>query len=47
MIGLVLWDEFFVNRHWTVSSAVAIAFLVFLVGPIAIYQHYSAKQQEA
>jgi hypothetical protein len=27
-----------------VASAVAIAFLIFLVGPIAIYQHYSAKQ---
>jgi putrescine transport system permease protein len=47
MIGRVLWDEFFMNRDWPVASAVAIAFLVFLVGPIAIYQHYSAKQQEA
>ena len=47
MIGRVLWDEFFSNRDWPVASAVAIAFLVFLVGPIALYQHYSAKQQEA
>ena len=46
MIGRVLWDEFFGNRDWPVASAVAIAFLVFLVGPIAIYQHYSAKQLE-
>lgn len=47
MIGRVLWDEFFGNRDWPVASAVAIAFLVFLVGPIALYQHYSAKQLEA
>ncbi|HEY2684791.1 MAG TPA: ABC transporter permease subunit [Steroidobacteraceae bacterium] len=47
MIGRVLWDEFFGNRDWPVASAVAIAFLVFLVGPIAIYQHYSAKQLNA
>jgi putrescine transport system permease protein len=44
MIGRVLWDEFFGNRDWPVASAVAIAFLVLLVGPIAIYQHYSTKQ---
>jgi putrescine transport system permease protein len=44
MIGRVLWDEFFGNRDWPVASAVAIAFLVLLVGPIAIYQHYSTKR---
>jgi putrescine transport system permease protein len=44
MIGRVLWDEFFGNRDWPVASAVAIAFLVLLVGPIAVYQHYSTKQ---
>ena len=47
MIGRVLWDEFFGNRDWPVASAVAIAFLVLLVGPIAIYQHYSTKQMES
>lgn len=47
MIGRVLWDEFFGNRDWPVASAVAIAFLVLLVGPIALYQHYNAKQLEA
>jgi putrescine transport system permease protein len=47
MIGRVLWDEFFGNRDWPVASAVAVAFLVLLVGPIAIYQHYSSKQLEA
>src|ERR1700728_352040 len=47
MIGRVLWDEFFGNRDWPVASAVAVAFLLFLVGPIALYQHYSTKQLEA
>ncbi len=47
MIGRVLWDEFFGNRDWPVASAVAIAFLVLLVGPIALYQHYSTQQIES
>src|SRR6266403_327476 len=47
MIGRVLWDEFFGNRDWPVASAVAIAFLVLLVGPIALYQHYNTKQFES
>jgi len=47
MIGRVLWDEFFGNHDWPVASAVAIAFLVLLVGPIAIYQYYSTRQLEA
>jgi putrescine transport system permease protein len=47
MIGRVLWDEFFGNRDWPVASAVAVAFLILLVGPIALYQHYSTKQMEA
>jgi len=33
----VLWDEFFGNHDWPVASAVRIAFLLLLVGPIAIY----------
>ena len=47
MIGRVLWDEFFGNRDWPVASAVAIVFLVLLVGPIALYQHYSTKHMES
>jgi putrescine transport system permease protein len=46
MIGRVLWDEFFGNHDWPVAAAVAIAFLVLLVGPIAIYQHVSGRQLE-
>ena len=47
MIGRVLWDEFFGNHDWPVASAVAIAFLVLLVGPMALYQYYSARELEA
>jgi putrescine transport system permease protein len=47
MIGRVLWDEFFGNHDWPVAAAVAIAFLVLLAGPIAIYQYYSVRQLEA
>jgi putrescine transport system permease protein len=47
MIGRVLWDEFFGNHDWPVASAVAIAFLLLLVGPIAVYQYYNVRQLEA
>jgi putrescine transport system permease protein len=46
MIGRVLWDEFFGNRDWPVASAVAVAFLLLLVAPIAVYQHFHRKDLE-
>ena len=46
MIGRTLWNEFFANRDWPVSSAVAICLLVLLVGPIAIFQRQQAKSLE-
>jgi len=46
MIGRVLWDEFFGNHDWPVAAAVAIAFLLLLAGPIAIYQYYHVRQLE-
>jgi putrescine transport system permease protein len=42
MIGRVLWDEFFGNHDWPVASAVAIAFLVLLAGPIALSTNTTA-----
>jgi len=44
MIGRVLWEEFFHNRDWPVASAVAIAMLVLLVGPIMILQYNQGRQ---
>jgi putrescine transport system permease protein len=43
MIGKVLWDEFFSNRDWPVASAVAIAMLVLIVGPIMIFQRFERR----
>ena len=47
MVGRVLWDEFFANHNWPVASAVATAFLVLLVGPVALYQHYQSRENAA
>jgi putrescine transport system permease protein len=47
MIGRTLWNEFFSNRDWPVSSAVAIILLLLLVIPIMIYQNAQARAQEA
>jgi putrescine transport system permease protein len=47
MIGRVLWNEFFANRDWPVASAVAIAILLLLVGPIMLFQYFQARQAEA
>lgn len=44
MIGKVLWAEFFNNRDWPAASAVAVAMLLFLVGPIMLFQHYQNRQ---
>jgi putrescine transport system permease protein len=46
MIGRVLWDEFFGNHDWPVAAAVAMSFLLFLAGPIAIYQYYRVRAED-
>ncbi|MDX6806854.1 ABC transporter permease subunit [Terrihabitans rhizophilus] len=46
MIGRTLWNEFFLNRDWPVSAAVAVLLLLVLVVPIVIYQHYQQRQME-
>ncbi|MEF2552339.1 ABC transporter permease subunit [Aurantimonas sp. A2-1-M11] len=43
MIGRTLWNEFFSNRDWPVSSAVAILLLLVLVLPIVWFQRAQAK----
>ncbi|BCJ91843.1 putrescine/spermidine ABC transporter permease [Terrihabitans soli] len=47
MIGRVLWNEFFLNRDWPVSSAVAVLLLLVLVIPIVFYQNFQQRQLEA
>jgi len=38
MIGKTLWSEFFNNRDWPLSSAVAVVLLALLIGPIILFQ---------
>ncbi len=47
MIGRTLWNEFFANRDWPVSSAVAVILLLLLIVPIVLFQHAQARAQEA
>ena len=47
MIGRVLWNEFFSNRDGPVASAVAIAMLVVVVGPIMMLRGFQQKTEES
>jgi putrescine transport system permease protein len=44
MIGKVLWSEFFSNRDWPVSAAVACALLAILVVPIIALQSLATRK---
>lgn len=46
MIGKTLWVEFFNNRDWPVSSAVAVILLLILVVPIVLFQNQQQKMSE-
>jgi putrescine transport system permease protein len=46
MIGQTLWLEFFGNRDWPVSSALAVVLLVILLTPILIYRQREARALE-
>lgn len=46
MIGKTLYNEFFLNRDWPVSSALAVLLLLLLVVPIAIYNNVQARELE-
>lgn len=46
MIGKVLWDEFFTNGDWALTSAVAICLLALLAGPIALFQRQQSRSLE-
>ncbi|WP_048648689.1 ABC transporter permease subunit [Nitratireductor soli] len=47
MIGKTLWSEFFNNRDWPVSSAVAVILLLLLIVPIMLFQRSQARAREA
>ncbi len=46
MIGKTLWVEFFSNRDWPLSSAVAVILLLMLVIPIVLFQRHQARLAE-
>ena len=46
MIGKTLWTEFFSNRDWPVSSAVAVVLLLVLVVPIVLFQRNQERLRE-
>jgi len=43
MIGTALWTEFSANRDWPVASAIAVALLLVLAGPILLIQSRQAS----
>jgi len=43
MIGKTLWSEFFTNRDWPLSSAIAVLLLAVLVLPIVLFQRQRAR----
>jgi len=47
MIGKTLWVEFFSNRDWPASAAVAVVLLLVLLIPIVLFQKMQEREQEA
>ena len=46
MIGQTLWLEFFTNKDWPVASAAAVALLLLLVVPLALYDRLQRRRLE-
>ena len=47
MIGRVVWDEMFSSNNWPRAAALAIVMILFILVPMAIYNHYSAERDAA
>lgn len=45
MIGRVVWDEMFQGNNWPRATALATVMIVLIVVPLALYYHYTGKQQ--
>jgi putrescine transport system permease protein len=43
MIGRQIWTEFFTNRDWPLASAMAIALLVMIAGPLIVAERRNAR----
>lgn len=46
MIGRTLWDEFFSNNDWPMASAVAVAMILLVIVPLALFNRYQAESVE-
>jgi putrescine transport system permease protein len=46
MIGRVVWDEMFSSNNWPRAAALAVVMVLFILVPMAIYNHYSAERDE-
>jgi putrescine transport system permease protein len=46
MIGRVVWMEFFANRDWPAASALSVALLVVVIGPLVLVQRFMAARGE-
>ncbi|MFT5131812.1 MAG: putrescine transport system permease protein [Gammaproteobacteria bacterium] len=46
MIGRTLYDEFFGNRDWPLSAAVATILLLILILPMMLFQHFQAPESQ-
>ena len=46
MIGRTLWDEFFSNNDWPMASAVAVAMVLLVIVPLALFGKYQAEVAE-
>jgi putrescine transport system permease protein len=46
MIGRTLWDEFFSNNDWPMASTVAVAMVLLIIVPLAVFNKYQAEAVE-
>ena len=44
MIGRGVWDEMFSSNNWPRAAALAIVMILFILVPMAVYNHYSAER---
>jgi putrescine transport system permease protein len=46
MIGRTLWDEFFSNNDWPMAATVAVAMVLLIIVPLAVFSKYQAEALE-
>jgi putrescine transport system permease protein len=46
MIGRTLWDEFFSNNDWPMACSVAVAMILLVIVPVAVFSRYQAEATE-